>query len=175
MNCFIVNQSCIDLLVGITAIFLQYYKATADVPDGIPRKLYCRLWMSTYIIWSLTVASGYNLTFLTIERFLAITKPMSYSIERVQQRLPFVLALAWFAGIMLASVNLFLFYVNDGQCHLIAETDPPILEHFVPIYSFISYCIIPTIVMSATNVKMGITLRYVINTSTNTCHINVMS
>ena len=126
---------------------------------GIARILVCRIWLSTYTIWCLTVASGYNLTFLTVERFLAITRPMTYRIEVVNKRLPFILLLAWLMGMILASVNLFLFYVSDGQCFLIVDTDTSIIKHVVPIYSFTTYCVIPAIVMTFANIKMGFTLR----------------
>ena len=129
------------------------------IPTGLAQELFCRLWMSTYLIGAFTAASGYNLTLLTIERFLAITQPMKYDVERVYNRLPYVLSMAWFIGIIVAGINWFLFYAEDDTCILIEETDPPILSHFVPIYIFVTHCLVPTIIMTVAYVGMGLTLR----------------
>ena len=75
------------------------------IPRGILQDIFCRVWMSTSIFWMFAVASSYNLMFLTIERFLAITRPMQYDVAKVYRRLPFVLAMAWFMGVAFTALN----------------------------------------------------------------------
>ena len=84
VNCFIVNQSCLDIIVCTVSVLIQYVTSIEQVPEGLAQELACRFWLSTYLLWGFATASGYNLTFLTIERYLAITKPMKYDAEAVR-------------------------------------------------------------------------------------------
>ena len=115
--------------------------------------------MSTYLLWSFAVASTYNLTFLTIERYLAITKPMSYDAQKVFRRLPFVLALAWICGMVTIWGNIYSTYTVPDLCLFRVTYNPPWLGDVLPYYLAVMCVIIPTTIMTYAYIKMGLTLR----------------
>ena len=115
--------------------------------------------MSTYPLWTFAVASTYNLTFLTIERYLAITKPMTYDVQKVFRRLPFVLALAWICGMVFQCINILITYTEPDQCLFRASYNPQWLGDALPYYLSVMDIIIPTCIMTYAYVKMGLALR----------------
>ena len=159
VNRFIINQSFIDLGACVISIFIKIYDSLDIVPFGISQEVFCRLWVSTYMFWVMAVASAYNLTFLTIERFLAITSPMQYNIDDVNKRLPFVLALAWLLGFIFPFVNICITYVDNQACLFTYKYNPDIIGDLIPIYFFIIDCGIPAIIMVFAYIKMGLVLR----------------
>lgn len=117
------------------------------------------MWQSTYVLWAMAVASSYNLTFLTIERYVAITMPFTYNIDTVNKRLPFVLLAAWFIGFLLPWVNLVITRVDGDQCKFQSVYNPPLLGNLIPVYFFVVDCLIPAVIMLCAYVRMGMALR----------------
>ena len=69
-NIFIINQSCIDLVVSVVLI-MSRITLWIDVPlrsDSLADQVYCRLWTSRAILFSLMMSSTYGVLALTIER-----------------------------------------------------------------------------------------------------------
>ena len=72
-NAFIINQSIIDLLASLLMVLHQYsyMKSKLTGTGGI---VYCKLWKSRAIMWSLFMASTYNLLAMNIERYMKVCK-----------------------------------------------------------------------------------------------------
>lgn len=73
-NFFIVSLACADLAVGF---FVLPFSITNELlKRWIFGKIMCRVWLATDV-W-LCTASIYNLLAITIDRYMAVTKPLSY-------------------------------------------------------------------------------------------------
>lgn len=155
-----VNQSGIDLCACVVSLMSEYFNSFDMMPEnyGILRNFYCTFWLSTYIIWSLCCSSVYNLMFLTIERFYAITKPMQYNPDAVYKRLPFILTTAWLSGFALSFMVAMFFEIVDGQCALTVIYRYPTLFKSMTPYYIIALVMIPSTVMIFAYVKMGLFL-----------------
>ena len=175
VNRFIINQSLIDLGSGIYTLLMESFNTMDAISnDNIAQQLYCRLWISTYPFWVFAISSTYNLMFLTLERFLAITQPLSYDAEKVKKRLPYVLVMSWVCGLIFSYINFLISYAEDGACRFIAEYNPSILGKLMPIQAFFLNIAIPAVVMTYAYIKMGLTLRKS-RTSTSTTKSNIIT
>ena len=85
-------------------------------------EIFCRLWLSTDIFISFATSSGYNLLFLSIERYLAITRPLTYDEQRIKSKLYILIPAIWISGFVLVLPDPFLFKVEDGMCLYTAGT-----------------------------------------------------
>ena len=165
INRFIINQSLIDLVVCSISVLLQVVDSSSLPTSGLHRELFCRFWLSTYSFWVVAVASSYNLTFLTIERFFAVTNPMKYDVTAVNKRLPFILLGAWLIGIIGPWVNPTITYLHNDECVFTYEYDPPFISILIPFYFFVLDCFIPAVIMVGAYLKMGLTLRESLSSS----------
>ena len=66
---------------------------------------------------TLWLASTMNLLMMSIERYQAITKPLTYDISKVKSRLPYVLSASWvIAMVVMTSLISLTEYKEDGTC-----------------------------------------------------------
>ncbi|KAJ8030451.1 Alpha-1A adrenergic receptor [Holothuria leucospilota] len=80
VNSFILNQASADLM---TSIFLISFGATLLARDsifhvGFGGEFMCRFWWSRFFIFSCFAVSTFNLTSMSIERFIAVVLPLRY-------------------------------------------------------------------------------------------------
>ena len=99
-NLMILNQSIIDIFAGCATLLTDLFNKLSMIPNGskFTEDVFCHVWLSTYIMGSLVIASTYNLVCITLERYFAITNPMKYDKQKVLKRLPIVIAVAWCSG-----------------------------------------------------------------------------
>ena len=86
---FILNQTVIDFMASIFIVACILPFGLWVVPPGIPGELYCRLWASGFLLWMILTASTLNLIPITIERYLEIVHPFSYTKYVYNKTLPF--------------------------------------------------------------------------------------
>ncbi|KAJ8039332.1 Cholecystokinin receptor [Holothuria leucospilota] len=82
VNSLILNQASADLM---TSIFLISFGATLLSRDrifhvGFGGELMCRFWWSRFFIFSCFAVSTFNLTSMSIERFVAVVLPLRYQL-----------------------------------------------------------------------------------------------
>ena len=103
---FICNLAITDLITSIMLIFSRYLYLPA-MPDGyIGRKIYCKTIWSAWILFTLGYVSIYTCLALSIERWLAVTKPLAYRYIR-PKRSVMAVVLVWMAGITVNVTTLF--------------------------------------------------------------------
>ena len=125
------------------------------MPSGLAALVYCRAWVSPDTFLSLAVSSGFNLLFLSIERYLAITRPLTYNEQRIKSKLYLLLPGIWISGFVLTLPDPFLFQVKDGLCVYIAGTWP--MRDVLLIYGYYALTgfIIPGVAMLAMYTHMA--------------------
>ena len=82
-NMFMIHQSAMDTLMLAMTIITMIFNKSFAVEDNGTGQFICRFWKTNIIQTSLLIASGYNIMFLTLERCLAIIKPLRYDPTKV--------------------------------------------------------------------------------------------
>ena len=108
--------------------------------------------MSSYI-------STYNMTFMTIERHLAITKPLQYDVDKVRKRLPFVFLFTWVFGIVVLVFVPISTVIKDGMCLTAYRFIGTILMLYYAPHCFVIALIIPLIIIIVCYTRMFLALR----------------
>ncbi len=99
-NLLLINQSCIDLLTSLLLIInytAQFY-ITSEALSGPYGDILCQLWLNQVFIWSLFIASSYNLIAITIERYIEIVHPFVHKKYFNRTKAYIGMGLAWFIG-----------------------------------------------------------------------------
>ena len=127
--------------------------------DAKQKDIFCKFWMSGYIFWALTVNSTYNLTSMSIERYLAIRNPLSYNDFTVRKRLPFVLTLVWCVGFLSTITMPLTSSVIQGECVVEGDMSNSNIRILSFVFSVSLDMIIPLIIMITVYVHMAVILR----------------
>ena len=99
-NIMMINQSCLDTLSCIFSLAIEFTNdvTIVETSSRFFQDVFCNIWISTYAFWAVMFSSAYNLVFLSLERYFAITNPMKYDREKVMKRLPIIICVAWASG-----------------------------------------------------------------------------
>ena len=141
VNIFIIHQSFVDLMVCIIEMLSRvipnvYY-------GGIFQDFLCRFWLSYVLRTGVAHASGYNLMFLTLERYWAVTKPLAYDEARVRKRLPYIFCSVWVIGIVSMFPKFSTARMIGGRCVPYYDIHKPILFSLMTPWYYTIACIIP--------------------------------
>ena len=164
INIFLIHQSIIDLLVGLFRI-LEEVLIKSGV-DGTP--VICQLFTTEITSAIALYTSTYNITFLTIERFLAITNPLHYDAEKVRRRLPFVFLFNWLFCIGAVIFIPIFTITRDGYCLIVFNIrDHFVIRYYYSPHLFTISLMIPLTVMVFCYTRMFIALRSSMKMSTS--------
>ena len=155
-NVFLVNQSFIDLS---TAVFLiatnfnnEYYSGGHF---GLPGELYCRLWSTRVLMWSMFMSSTYNLVALTLERYAQIIHPIWHKTSFGSKKAAIVLVLVWLIG---PAYNLPLMVptspVIDGVCWHMIDWPHPAWQTFAGVFTFVIEFLVPLAIIAYAYARM---------------------
>ncbi|CAL8082382.1 unnamed protein product [Orchesella dallaii] len=117
-NCFVMSLAVADWLVGM---FVMPPKVFLYLVDNEWRfgRIICELWISLDIL--LCTASILSLCAISIDRYLAITRPLAYSRRRRSKRLALsMISCVWIAAVVITSPPIFGWYEEnrntDNKC-----------------------------------------------------------
>ncbi|CAH1795915.1 unnamed protein product [Owenia fusiformis] len=101
---FIVSLACADIAVAILVVPWNIYQLVTNLnwPFGT---VFCRLFISFDIMF--TSASIYNLLCISIDRYIAISKPFQYQQMITQRTVIFMIAACWLMPIFISFVAIF--------------------------------------------------------------------
>ncbi len=130
-NFFIVSLAFADLLVCIVVMPLALYQ---DVNNGIwdLPALLCDVWVSLDVLMS--TASIWNLCVISLDRFLAITRPHQYARRRNIFTVLIAVLIAWLLAVFV-SIPAFLFVGGHGS-----SVDSCVIN-VTPTFVIISSCV----------------------------------
>ncbi|XP_006814813.1 galanin receptor 2b-like [Saccoglossus kowalevskii] len=115
-NVFIFNQSLIDLSSSIIFVTLKFGPEYDVIPDSVSGDLYCKVWSSEYILWGLFIASTFNLSFLSLERYLAICHPVLHRNKVTLTKVKIIIITTWFIGFIRESYWPTMNFNENGVC-----------------------------------------------------------
>ena len=95
-NLYILSQSCLDLLVSF---FLCVTSIPSTLPaDPLAADIYCRLWISKYLLWSVMLSSTYSLVTITLERYFAVVHPILHKTSFTRSKALTSIVIVWMIG-----------------------------------------------------------------------------
>ncbi|XP_041483477.1 galanin receptor 2a-like [Lytechinus variegatus] len=95
VNLLILHQAFID---GVTSVvlFLSYTLPVPFIPKtGGWGEFLCRMWVYESLLWMLFVVSTYNLCMMSLERFVAVAYPLTYSTKFNQRTSILMILFCW--------------------------------------------------------------------------------
>ncbi|UJR26700.1 hypothetical protein I4U23_008016 [Adineta vaga] len=102
------NLACADLLLGITVL---PFSGTLEILHGqwLFGRTFCHIWLAIDVLYC--TASIYGLMFISIERYIGVTRPLRYPIIVTHRRTMYTILLAWTVAALI-SIAPFLGWYN---------------------------------------------------------------
>ena len=163
----LMNLAIQDILTAIGLLVLPRFVQPIDAynppSDSILAELFCRVFWSAYIPFALAIASVYTCLMLTIDRWLAVLRPMTYrrfSTSRIA--IGAMLILPWVAGLSLevsSILNVRVDKVNGTfVCSWFGEESSP-KKTAVALVTFIWMIVVPATLIIIAYVMIVTKLR----------------
>lgn len=95
-NLLITSLACSDFFLSL--LVLPFCIVNHSMGFWIFGQYLCRIWLSTDV-W-LCTASIYNLVIITVDRFIAVTKPLSYKTVITTKRISVMISVAWLLSLV---------------------------------------------------------------------------
>ncbi|XP_033114530.1 G-protein coupled receptor 54-like [Anneissia japonica] len=148
------QQACMDLM-GCCLYFIFY---NYRVPDGEYGIVYCKC---RTIFWIFASASGSNLVYISIERYIAVVHPLKYwRREKRKIKMVFKLCVPWLLAIVF-TFQLAIYLVPDelspGNCRFCYSSESVRLISGGSILLF--FYIIPVVVMTFCYYRVYVTMQ----------------
>ncbi|XP_038045015.1 delta-type opioid receptor-like [Patiria miniata] len=153
---FLLNLACADLLTSVLIIPRPYFSRVEDRPLG---HAYCRLVNSDVFLWTSIVASVFTLTFVSVERCLAIVYPLKYRRIFSGNRARTISLCIWCLSFILNTFNIYCVSVDPVALVCISAYPTVGYQGFVGAGLFIAEFFVPMIVMIVTHVMAIRALR----------------
>ena len=113
INMILAHQAFVDIMVCVVTI-VEEVAANYVVNPAIPFLCHYILTKTTNTLCFFT--STYNITLLSIERYLAIIDPMNYDTEKVKKRLPYVFIGEWLLCGVAFMIVPYHTIIRNGKC-----------------------------------------------------------
>ena len=162
INVFIMNQSIIDFLTSAVLFAINvvdYLGGTERMPSGALGTILCGVWYSRFVLFSLFVASTFNIMMMALERYIAVVKPHYYNISFNKKKTFARIIIVWLmAPVMQIYPVITQFEIQDGAC---VWVPPPSINAGVitGVLIFLYEFFIPLISMSFMYTVIVLTLR----------------
>ena len=161
VNLFILNQAVADF---VTSVLLLTFGTTRVLRDMIPIRgtageFICRFWWSRFFVFSCFAVSTFNLTTMSIERYIAVHHPLSYGIVFNSRNVNVMITLIWLiAPLMQYIFPIWMYAASNGAC--IFQTSWSFAAGCAS--GIILFCweyFIPCLIMSTAYIKILSTLK----------------
>ncbi|XP_077993953.1 galanin receptor 2b-like [Glandiceps talaboti] len=145
-NVFILNQSLIDLVSAIMFVSLKFGPTFDVIPNNLTGDIICKIWMSEYILWGLFISSTFNLSFLSIERYLAVCHPVLHRNKITMTKIKVIAVCAWFIGLIRESYWPTMNFNENGICN-VKEWPNSGMQKLVGCVVFLTEYVLPLTIM----------------------------
>uniref|UniRef100_A0A915KFW3 G-protein coupled receptors family 1 profile domain-containing protein n=1 Tax=Romanomermis culicivorax TaxID=13658 RepID=A0A915KFW3_ROMCU len=109
-NLFIVSLACADLAVGF--FVLPFSTATELFRFWLFGETWCKAWLAMDV-W-LCTSSIYNLLAITIDRYMAVTKPLSYRFVITKKRATAIIISVWVSSFLICFPFVIFQWIGAG-------------------------------------------------------------
>lgn len=118
-NLFILNQSLADF---VTSLFIITFGTTRIVRHSLSHYgasgfFLCRFWWSRFFVFSGFAVSTFNLTAMSIERYIAVVHPLKYQVFFKRRNTTIIILIVWIVGPIMQWVFPIWQHASvDGSC-----------------------------------------------------------
>jgi hypothetical protein len=117
-NSLIFNQSLLDFLSGLFLVLTLTTSRTYIYFSGPFGEVICRIWMSSYPLWTTLQASIFGVVVMTVERYLEVVHPIFYKVNRSRRTVWIMVLTPWILAV-LTSIHSVVFrngVTDAGTC-----------------------------------------------------------
>ena len=165
-NFLIINQSLIDFTSSVVLICNVLTVDRGQIMTGVSGILLCKLWYSTYLLWSSTVSSTFNLLAIALERYFCIVHPIMYKTTVTISAIKKVCCAVWLVGFGLeVLITLLPAGIDEnGRCNTHHFWPSEDVQKGAGVGTIVVCFIIPLMIMIFTYGKMTMVLKSRIKT-----------
>ena len=117
MNYLLLNLAASDLLVGVGMLPGFLFSDIVEYPRGSAGNFLCKAVLSTNFAWVGATASVFSLTFISIERYYVIMKPLDIRYRITNKKLRLFVLISWATAVVFCSPLFFVVRLDeDGLC-----------------------------------------------------------
>lgn len=158
-NMLILNQSSIDCLSSIFLVAQTSGIIPKEAPVGFAGELFCRLWLSRFLLWGCFKASTFNLVALTLERYFQINYPIKHKTSFGQKEALYVMAFVWILGMVYQGLlSISSSGLVNGRCKVHFFWPSAKIQAIVGVLSVVIEFFIPLLIMILAYSKMAISI-----------------
>ena len=143
-----------DILIGalavadlLTSVFIVPLPRAVVVPSSLMGELYCRLIFTSYFMWSFVGSSIYILTFISVERLVAVMFPIHWKYLSGKRRILIAVAFIYVTSMTFQSYLIHIFSVDRENLSCIVRYESVAAQKLIGSLAFLVYFLIPTVVM----------------------------
>ena len=158
-NKLIIHQSIVDFLGAFVFILRQLLVISppAIVPDNVLGSVYCKVWWSPFLQYSVFITSSYNLVAISLERYYATCQPVKHRSMFSNNRLKMVILIAWLCGSLPTAHNFPISHQTNGVCGVYWPSSA--FRAVVGFLVFVRDLVIPLAIMVFAYTKIILELR----------------
>lgn len=154
-NWLIVNQAVVDALVSfflVAAVSTKVAGVSTKTMNRTSGDIFCKFWGSFCVVFAGFAISTFNLTAISIERYIAVVHPMWYLSHFKRRAMLTLITLIWLLAPVLQIVTVSTQYgvMQNGECNFYPKNSQILValffwEYFIPIcimtFSFVAIII----------------------------------
>lgn len=148
-NRLILHQSCIDLVSCLLFILQKFTPELklANIPSTPLGQIYCRLWLTEYLLWSLWIMSTANFLLISLERYFATCRRAVYRVYFKREHLAIRVLLVWITGFAVeVYLPLMTRLTKDGECKMVRSGSAK--QAFAGVLIFLLEYLLPLMVIT---------------------------
>ncbi|XP_022095322.1 octopamine receptor 1-like [Acanthaster planci] len=147
-------SSIVIIIFGITRVYRHRLPTTGGTGEWL-----CRFWWTRFVIFYFFAISTFNLTLISLERYIAVIHPLTYAKRFTRRNTKIFVVIVWlFCPVMQWGQPLWGYTVVNGTCVTIKSWDD-FGQAFFGVLLFLWELITPICVMGVCFVSIVITLR----------------
>ncbi|KAI0242709.1 Somatostatin receptor type 5 [Lamellibrachia satsuma] len=159
-NILILNQSSIDMATSVCILVIKMINFSNENLSGLGGELYCRLWWTEILLWSLMISSSYTLMVLTLERYLRVVHPFFHHKFVSKKKILAFGGAAWWPGpILMLCFIVPTSGIIDGHCVYNAKLDNETWKKARGVVLIIMQYLLPITVFITCYIRMLMRLR----------------
>ena len=159
-NILILNQSSIDLATSVCLLVIKTISFSDENLSGLGDELYCRFWLTGFLLWSLIISSSYNLMVLTLERYVRFVHPFFHHKFLTKKKILAFAGAAWWPGpILMLCFVVPTSGVIDGNCVNMNIHISHIWKKACGVMLFVMQYLLPITVFITCYIRMFMRLR----------------
>ena len=147
----ILHQSWLDFLYSFllfTSFFVLYFYGMRMPFGKVGSELYCRLYLTQWVGWGISIASVLNLVIINLERYLGVVWPIYHKHLSKQKFAVPCIVLVWVYGLCFKLVwSQLSTYAEDGICGMWSFLRNQHLAEAYSISYVLSYFFVPLLLM----------------------------